>query len=427
MMQHPTRICRNCGASAPNGQHFCSNCGESLDDLENKPTAFSSETPTGIPDESTRMSSPTLPPTSDGPPYTRYPPQIPPPPPQASSLNPPTSVPVPTYATPQKGNSSKVWRGIGCGVGIAALLALVICGSIGYFVYRGASSVVSNVAKTATATGAYNSGSNNVTPTLGPATTTAIGSMITYASIDMTIVDVKQAQSFADDDNSSGTPGVVRLDLKEQNTTTKAGNFLYSGIARLLLPDGSKVGPLNEHESVAPDVSITRTNWLDFPVSTATKINQLTLILGADDEAQMSVPLTGSADLTKYKPKTTSPNKTTQYEGMNWTMTSATSSWSSKGVQAKKGMVYVTVTFKIDNPSQKNVDEYWPDLMRLKAGSVVSSPESGSDFPLSFAAGSSGKTGSESFLVPQGNTAFTFILKPSPTAANQATIDFQIQ
>lgn len=438
MTQNASRTCPRCGNEVPAGQRFCSSCGLSMSDEVNRPTALSGETPSDVADMATREATPMPPPppSVDGPQYTRYQPdgslysqQTPPPPP----MNPgqmPSQPPIASYATPQKGNSGKVWRGIGCGVGVAVLILLVICGSIGYFVYNGARATLSNVSKTATAQPIYSSGggSNDVTPTLGPTTKTAVGSTITYASDNLTITDVQQAQSFADDNRSSQATGIARLNLKEQNTASRNANFLYSDIARLLLPDGSTVEPLNEQQSISPDASVSRANWLDFPVPKTVKPSQLTLVLGANEDAQMSMPLTGSADLSKYKPKTASPNKTFQHEGLNWTMTAATTSWSSKATQAKKGMVYITIDFKIDNPSQKDVVEYWNSYLRLKVGDAVSSPDSNTDFPTDFPVGSSGKTASAIFLVPQGSTAYTFILLASSDGTvPQTSSDFQIQ
>ena len=430
MTQPPARLCPTCGMPVPGGQRFCSNCGSQLSDEGNKPTALSGENPE-ISNMETRATplTPPPPPPYDGPAYTQYPRagQQPPSYQGQVSAQPPLAPPV--YATPQRGSSGGVWRRVGCIAGIVLLLILGICGAAGYFVYRGANNVVSNVQKTVTATGGYtNNGVNGVTPTVGPTITTAIGSTITYASNDITIVNVQQAQSFADDSSTSQSTGIARINIKEQNTATRSADFVYSSVARLVLPDGSQVEPLNEQNGVSPDASVSRTNWLDFPVPTTVDPKQLTLVLGTADDAQMSIPLTASADLTKYKPKTASPNKTFQHESLNWTMTSATASWSSKAVQAKKGMMYVTIDFKLDNPSQNGVSEYWNSYMRLKVGDTVSSPDSNTDFPTDFPAGSSGKTGSAIFLVPQGSTSFTFILLANSSGtAPQVSTDFQIQ
>ncbi|GAC1576422.1 MAG: hypothetical protein NVS4B1_03150 [Ktedonobacteraceae bacterium] len=429
MAQRPTRLCSTCGMPVPAGQRFCSNCGSQLGDEGNKPTALSGETPE-VSDMATRAatSTPPPPPLYDGPAYSREGQHTPPPPPYQGQLS--AQAPIaPVYTTPQQGSSGRVWRRVGCIAGIVLLLILGICGAAGYFVYRGANNVVSSVQKTATATGGNTSSNvNGVTPTAGPAKTTPVGSTITYASNDMTIVNVQQAQSFVDDSSTSQATGVARININEQNTASRSASFLYSSVVRLVLPDGSQVEPLNEQNNISPDASVSRTNWLDFPVPTTVDPHQLTLLWGTSDEAQMSVPLTGSADLTKYKPKTANPNKTFQHQGLNWTMTNVTMSWSSTAVQAKKGMVFVTIDFKIDNPSQNDVSEYWNSYMRLKAGNVVSSPESSTNFPTDFPAGSSGKTASAIFLVPQGSTSYTFILLPNSSGtAPQISTDFQIR
>ncbi len=431
--QPPSRPCPNCGVSVPTGQRFCSNCGSVVSDESNRPTALSGENPQLM--ETVRGGSPTPPPPNyQAPAYTQYPSagqRTPPPPPNQQGqygAQPPLATP--TYATPQQGSSGRVWRRVGCIAGIVLLLLLGVCGTGGYFLYRGASSSLSNAQKTVTASGGYSSSgsTNDVTPTSAPATTTPIGSTITYASTDITIVNVQQAQNFADDSGTSSSQGVARLNLKEQNPAAQNADFVYSSIARMMLPDGSEVEPLNEQYGSSPNPAVSRTNWLDFPVATTVDPSKLTLVLGTADDAQISVPLTASADLTKYKPKTSSPNKTFQHEGLNWTMTSATASLSSTATQAKKGMMYVTINFTIDNPSQSTVSEYWNTSMRLKAGDVTSSPETSGNLPTDYPAGSTGKTGNAIFLVPQGNTAFTFILLANSSGSvPQTSVDFQVQ
>ncbi len=429
MTQPPARLCPTCGMPVPNGQRFCSNCGSQLGNEGNKPTALSGENP-DVSNMATRAATPTPPPPPPyaGPPYTQYSREGQQPPPyqgQQVAAQPPLAPPV--YATPQRGSSSGIWRRVGCIAGIVLLLLLGICGAAGYFVYRGANGVIGSVQKTATATGGYTS-VDGVTPTVGPTITTTIGSAITYASDNITIVNVQQAQSFADDSSTSQSTGVARINIKEQNTATHSADVTYSSIARLVLADGSQVEPLNEQYDISPDASVSRTNWVDFPVPMTTKPSQLTLVLGTADDAQMSIPLTGSADLTKYNPKTANLNKMFQREGLNWTMTDATASWSNTAVQATKGMMYVSIDFKIDNPSQNEVAESWNDYMRLKTGSVVSSPDSNTDFPVEFAAGSTGKMATVIFLVPQGSTSFTFILLPNSSGTvPQTSTDFQIQ
>ena len=88
----------------------------------------------------------------------------------------------------------------------------------------------------------------------------------------------------------------------------------------------------------------------------------------------MLVPLTGTADLSQYQSKTVTPNAQTQYQGLNWTITSAAKSWSGFGQQAPQGQRYVTVTLKIDNNSSQGFSAYYGSYARLKSGSNESSP-----------------------------------------------------
>ncbi len=426
MAQTSPRSCPNCGTSLAEEQRFCSNCGALAENETSNPTVPGGETPTASEMSTLASASP-----SDSP-YAQYQQMQPPPPPSYEPTLPiyqPSSPPA--YATPQRGSSSRTLRNVGWGVTIVVLLVLVLCGTAGYFVYNSIKSATNNVSRsqqaapTADTTGA--AAVTNVTPTTGSTTTSPVNAVITYAGVELTIDDVKQAQSFADDDSSSQN-GVARLDIKENNTSTTSPSYLYSDAVRLLLPDGSKVAPINTEHPISPDASIARTNWLDFPVPTTVKANQLILRFGKESEAQMDMPLVGNADLSKYKSKTANPNKQTQYAGLNWTLKTAVSSWSSNGKQADKGMIYVTVTLRVDNPSQNEFSAYWGDYMRLKAGDATSSPESGTNFPTSFAAGSSGTMGSVVFLVPQGNTTYTLILLGNTSSqVGPASLGFQIQ
>jgi hypothetical protein len=115
-----------------------------------------------------------------------------------------------------------------------------------------------------------------------------------------------------------------------------------------------------------------------------------------------------------------------------WTVTSANSGLSDDGKQADKGMRYVTVTMKVENPTSSDFRAYWGDYIRLQSGGSTSAPEVDSisgKFPLDFAAGSSGMTGSLTFLLPEGSTSYTLILLAKPNLIppiSQATANFQV-
>jgi hypothetical protein len=221
---------------------------------------------------------------------------------------------------------------------------------------------------------------------------------------------------------------MVRVHLKE-SAGSKVGTFLYSDVARLILPDKTTVAPISEQNAFSPEAGTTRTNQLDFPVATSIKISQLTLQLGTDKEAQIALPLTGKADLSAFTTKTANPNASTQYHGLSWTVTTATQSLSASGRQAPQGMRYVVVTLKVDNPGASYFSAYWGDYARLKAGDATSAPTTDSTLPTSFPGNSSGATGTLIFEVPAGVTSYSLILLAKPDAAppvSQSTIDFQI-
>jgi hypothetical protein len=123
--------------------------------------------------------------------------------------------------------------------------------------------------------------------------------------------------------------------------------------------------------------------------------------------------------------RTSCPNAQTHYNGLTWTVTEATlwRSWK----QAVKGTYYVTVSLKIDNPSSREFATSWGDYLRLQAGETTSAPTPNATIPTLIPAGSSGQTGSASFLVPKGHTWYTLLfLGNATTGVSQAAVDFQI-
>ena len=256
-----------------------------------------------------------------------------------------------------------------------------------------------------------------------PITTSQINATVTYAGVDLTVLTAQQSQSFMNDPNTTST-GMVRLNIQEQNKTTVKVSWLYTDIARLLLPDKSVATPtyVRARAGIAPGA--TQKSMVDFAVPTSDKISQLTLRLGAANEAQMDIPLTGQADLGKYSPRSVKPNGQLLYLGLNWTLVKATSQLSIAGQQASKGTTYIIVTLRVDNTLSQTAITGSPfDYARLKAGNTTASPKF-TDLPVSFDTGETGQTGTITFLVPQSSKAFTLILLPQG-GADQATTDFQ--
>ena len=157
-------------------------------------------------------------------------------------------------------------------------------------------------------------------------------------------------------------------------------------------------------------------------------VNQLILRIGTDTEVQMDIALTGHADLSQYQPRQVSPNTRVTYGPMFWTLTTASIQLSDDGKQADKGMRFIVVTLKIENPSTQDLHTYPPDYVRLQAGGGTIAPEGNTAIPLQFAAGTTNTTGSAAFLVPENETSFTLILlaNGSTGADKDASINFQI-
>ena len=259
-----------------------------------------------------------------------------------------------------------------------------------------------------------------------PITTTKINASVPYAGVDITILNVQQSQSFMNDPNSN-TNGMVRINLQEQNPTDIKVVWSYATIARLVRPDKSFVSPtyVNSLVSVAPRAS--QKSVVDFAVPTNTSINQLTLILGATNEAQMLIPLVLNANASRYQPKTTNLNGDMLYFGLNWTLTSATSSLSIPGQQAAKGMRYVTLMLKVDNTLAQIAIPGSPYMyMRLRHENTSALPEH-TTIPVTFQVGAVGVTGTVSFQVPQQTSSFTLILvSQKGDDGDQSSIDFHL-
>ncbi len=261
------------------------------------------------------------------------------------------------------------------------------------------------------------------TPASASSGAVALNTTITYASVDITIVDVKQAKTFADDAITS-TSDVLRLDLKESNTSTGSSSCDYDYVARLLLPDGTTAEPLKTEDTDSIDASTTRNNWVDFPVSLSVPANRISLQIGKATEAQEVIPLTAGADVSKYAPKSSTPNVTMTYGKIDWTVTNATSELSYKDIQANKGMMFVVVDLNANN---KGSSSGGGDLVQvqLKSGSTANPSQ---EFLNDVAGYQTNVTSTVSFVMPQGSTNFTLVFLPSNAygITTASSVNFQI-
>jgi len=280
-------------------------------------------------------------------------------------------------------------RKSGVGRVVLVLVLLVLLGTAGYFGWRFL-------------------GINAGQPAI---TTTPINATVTYAGVALTVQQAQQSQRFIDDPNTD-TAGMVRLSIQGKNAGTTPVNLVYTTIARLVLPGGKVVAPTYVKSDVSLAPGATQTSVVDFAVPSDIKVEQLVLRVGATEEAQIDIPLTGHADLAAYMPKTTTINKKLEYQGLDWMLVSATSQLNLDTQQASKGMRYVTVTFAVDNTLAQTAIPGSPfDYMRLQANNTSLSPVA-STIPTSFEAGATGKTGTVTFLVPQNAATLTLVLLP---------------
>lgn len=387
MAQAIPRFCPRCGTPTVAGQVNCANCGLYL--LRSQPQMSM---------QTSEQSTQTVPPVQAQPQ-------------QSQRITTGSDTIAPSFRTTQSHGSTQRRRPgrTGCVLIILALLVLVGAGS--YLLY----SLLSTH-------GSVLGGSN----TQSPITTTQMHETVTYAGVEVTVLSVQQSQNFLDDPNSS-SDGMVRLNLQEHNPTTAKISWLYYDIAQLVLPGGKTVTPSYAKATVGIAPGATQNSYVDFAVPPSDKVGQLSLRLGANNEAQMDVPLTGNANLSKYAPTSVKPNGQLQYSGLDWTLVSATSQYSIIGQQASKGMRYVVVTLSVDNTlSQQAITGSPYTYVRLQSGNSTYTPVDAS-LPTSFDSGVTGKSGTVTFLVPQKSTAFTLVLVPqSQSGATQATTNFQL-
>ncbi|GLV56883.1 hypothetical protein KDH_37220 [Dictyobacter sp. S3.2.2.5] len=239
--------------------------------------------------------------------------------------------------------------------------------------------------------------------------TTDLQTTIDYAGVNITLQNVQQARNFLDDPQSR-SDGMVRVHMQETNKSKNGTTLIYPTIAHAVLPGGKEVPLLYASNNPKLASGETQSTDLDFAVPTSMKANQIILRLGAADEARMDVPLQPHADVGKYATKSVDVNKTASYFSLNYEMTQATTQWSLDGQQAPKGMRYLTLTFKIDNPLLQSVIVGSPfDYMQVKSGSQSMLPQQ-ANVPITFASHVQGQDGSAVFLVPQDTAAMSLVL-----------------
>ncbi len=388
MAANAPRFCPRCGAPVGIGRRVCANCGLDIpsrtigQDFAAVPRASAPSPQEGVavPDQDILQAPSSWP--------------------SAASKRPLASGPIMPASKSRRGRVGLV----------IALLVVALLGIGGYFL--------------AALLGVQLPGTTNSQPAV---TTSNVNETVTYAGVSITILNAQQSQRFVNDPDS-GNDGMLRLNLREQNSAAMTIDLPYANIARLVLPGGSTVAPVYVKTKGSIAAGATQNSFLDFAVPTTTAVRKIILRLGAASEAQMDIPLTGQANLSKYAPHSVKPGGQMLYMGLNWTLTQATSQLYIDGQQASKGKRYIIVTLSVDNPlSQEAITGSPYSYIRLQVGKTLLSPQA-TTLPVSFATGETGKTGTVTFLVPQNSSAFTLILQlqGSNSGFDPASTDFQL-
>lgn len=264
--------------------------------------------------------------------------------------------------------------------------------------------------------------------TQGPVTTTAVNTSVTYASVQISVLNVQQASSFSDDPQDS-VDGIARIHLRETNSSDSSIVYNLYQSAHLLIPGRGEQAPLFVKVNAALAPHSTRSNVLDFAAPPSFKPAQLTLRLGSDDEAQMDVPLSPAADLSRYQPRSFKLNQQAEYFGLNWTLAGATEEWSSQGQQAPRGKRFLTLTLKVENTLAQTAITGSPyDYMRLQAAGTSTMAPLYATLPVSFAQGVTDASGTVTFAVPEQSSSFTLLLQFSKNSGMEsASLSFQIK
>lgn len=461
MAQPPARFCTECGALLQASQRFCTNCGATMDaNAAGSPAAALAGDPTvaaDLPAGGFSTSAPTR--LASQPPGGEQVSAPPPPPPVVSTYNPYTAstsgvqmygqnagapayrpAPAPGFAPVSPGGTpapvpayaQKTKRGHGCLI-TSIVLLLVLAAGIGGFVFvraRSGSGAQNNGPTTSPGTPATTSAAGSAqTPTVGTSGLQPLNLKISYASMALTIVSAQIARSFPDDSSDPGSAGVLRVNLQENNTTTGNPGYLESDAMLLVMPDGSTVRMTGQKQNISPDAGVNRPNWLDFALNSQVSVSQLALRIGAASENQMDVPLRPGADLGKYQDKVSSPDAQFVYAGVNWTLKTATLSYSYNDRQATTGNLYVILSLSAVNNSPDNFVDSVSTYLRLQTNGNSAEPDGHTTLPIEISAHTTA-AGLVAFLMPQGATAFTLVLLGQPNTnppVNQVTQNFQIQ
>jgi zinc-ribbon domain len=443
LAQIPSPFCTNCRAPLQEGQEFCTNCGTTINRNANRPTERASNRPQNSSSpERPVWANPNTPPPPENRAYPNFPQQ--PPPPSSPGYTPyPNNQPGPSfYPNNQSQNripeynaqvpqyAQKPKRRSGCLI-TSSILLLILLAGIGGLVYLhfSGSQTTKTSRSSGLSTGSSTGGLNSTTPSAPTISSSEqLNLSFIYASVNMTVLSTQEASNFPDDTSSNGNAAVVRVNLQENNTTAHNPDYAEGETLLLVLPDGNTLKPSNEQAGISPEAGVKRTIWIDFGLSSKVTLSQLVLRMGPASQNQMNIPLQPGADLSQYQDKTVNPNDAFQYAGLNWTLKTATLSYSYASQQATTGNRYVIITLSAVNSTSDGFEDGTGSYTRLQTDGNSSPPDSTTTFPTSVPANAS-SSGVLAFLVPQDAHSFTLVMLAQSTSPPivQVTQAFQIQ
>jgi hypothetical protein len=330
--------------------------------------------------------------------------------------------PLPAYARVPRRKRARTFTLVGCG---ALLLILIFLAFTSYQWLNAQHQPTSTDKPTSTPPPTATSQTQHDTST-APVVTTLNLKSVTYASVNISVIDVQQATGFPDDQPYQPTD-MLRITLQENNTSSQTADYFYSDCAHLILPDGTIVASSQSKDGYGPAQDIKRTTWIDFLVSRQINPQTIMLQLGTSTESQIKIPLKKDANLDSYQPKTVPLHTPLHYGSTVWTLTSATQQLSYHTKQADKGMVYIIVGITIDNPGQQSFYPFPDDYVRLQSGATKNGPTY-CTLPSYLNAQQTNSQGECGFLMPATSTAYTFLLLPNTDigATQQVSSNFQL-
>lgn len=237
MAQALPRFCPRCGTPTVAGQAICANCGLYL--LR--------------PQQQSPMQPPVQPVQPAQP--------VPVPPQQPQRITADNSALPPRISQTQGSTRRRRPGRMGCILIILVLLVLIGAGS--YLLYSLLSTHSSGLGL-----------SGNTSQS--PITTTQVHETVTYAGVQVTVLNAQQSQSFLNDPNSSAD-GMLRLNIQEHNPTTTKISWLYYDMAQLVLPGGKTVPPTYAKATVGIAAGVTQNSYVDFAVPMSDNVSQLVL------------------------------------------------------------------------------------------------------------------------------------------------------